>query len=161
MPGSSLLSIVNELENGFKATLSGMDYCARWKSSPNEWSAMDVLYHLLDTPHGGLATSVGQVLDGKSSEISISWGDIGVAAEKQSKDLAPVTELLLERLSQMGHLLQSTSDEVLAKTAVTVRFLNRDRVEQVTLLAFLNRYFVNHWRSHLAQVQTIKDILGI
>ena len=34
--------------------LDGMDYCLDWKPAPQDWSAREIIYHLLDTPPCGL-----------------------------------------------------------------------------------------------------------
>ena len=37
--------------------LAGMEYCLDWKPDQGAWSAREVVYHIVDTPEGGIHTS--------------------------------------------------------------------------------------------------------
>ena len=46
--------------------LDGMDYCLDWKLEPSDWSARQVVYHLLESPPGGPPKSpLGRCLRGR------------------------------------------------------------------------------------------------
>ena len=50
----SRMAAILDTQNRLLRLLEGMDYCLDWKPDPAEWSARQVIYHLLDTPPGGL-----------------------------------------------------------------------------------------------------------
>ena len=54
--------------------LDGMNYCLDWKPSDSDWSAREIVYHLLDTPPGGMAAVVRGIVSGEISEYEI-WSD--------------------------------------------------------------------------------------
>ena len=54
--------------------LDGMDYCLDWKPDSSDWSARDVVYHLVDTPPGGIHSVVEGILSGQIEEFDL-WSD--------------------------------------------------------------------------------------
>ena len=44
--------------------VEGMGYCLDWKPDPSQWSARQVIYHLLETPPGGLAPLLRGIFPG-------------------------------------------------------------------------------------------------
>ena len=57
------------------ANLDGMDYCLDWKEEPEEWSAREVVYHVLETPPGGVHSLVKGILSGEVTEYDL-WSDM-------------------------------------------------------------------------------------
>ncbi len=54
--------------------LEGMDYCLDWKSDPSSWCTREVVYHLLDTPPGGIHSILQGTLSGELKEFDL-WAD--------------------------------------------------------------------------------------
>ena len=62
------------IQGELTALLDGMDYCLDWKPDPESWSAREVLYHLLDTPPGGIHKVAAGIVAGSITEYEI-WSD--------------------------------------------------------------------------------------
>ena len=41
---------VRNIQSELLAVLEGMDYCLDWKPDSEDWSARELVYHVLDTP---------------------------------------------------------------------------------------------------------------
>ena len=65
---------VDSLRAALLELLDGMNYCLDWKPDDSQWSAREIVYHLLDTPPGGMASVVGGIVSGDISEYEI-WSD--------------------------------------------------------------------------------------
>ena len=64
------LATVSRIRAELTALLDGMDYCLDWKDGDG-WCAREILYHLVDTPEGGVGSIIAGVLDGSRPEITI------------------------------------------------------------------------------------------
>ena len=62
---------VQAMRENLSQTMDGMDYCLDWKPTDGEWSAREVLYHLVDTPPGGIHAAARAVLQGDISELTL------------------------------------------------------------------------------------------
>ena len=66
---------VRDIKNDLLAILEGMDYCLDWKLDPTEWSARELIYHVVDTPLGGVNGLVKGILSGNITEYDL-WSDL-------------------------------------------------------------------------------------
>ena len=61
---------VRRIREELTGLLDGMDYCLDWKDGDG-WCAREVLYHLVDTPEGGIGSVIAGVLSGSLEEVTI------------------------------------------------------------------------------------------
>ena len=64
------LATVQRIRTEFTGLMDGMDYCLDWKDGDG-WCAREVLYHLVDTPEGGIGSVIAGVLNGSLEEVTI------------------------------------------------------------------------------------------
>ncbi len=69
------LESIRSVKTDLLAVLVGMDYCLDWKQDDSEWSARELIYHVLDTPPGGTQNLVKGILAGEIAEYEI-WSDL-------------------------------------------------------------------------------------
>ena len=154
------LDKVRSLRSDMAGLLEGMDYCLDWKASDDDWSAREVVCHLLDTPAGGVHAALEQILQGSSQEIVIVSSLTNLTPERKGKDLADLhgdVESLLERVELA---LMAINDVELGTKTAPVHLTSADTHEDRTAGRLLERTLLGHWREHMDQISEIRQALG-
>ena len=141
--------------------LDGMDYCLDWKPDPDAWSVREVVYHLLDTPPGGIHTVLRQVLASEISEFDLRSDLTNMTEDRLSYDMDRVAEDIDRLFQGMEAALDVSGEGDLSSRSVMVHQLNRGWDEPRTLQQLLDGLFARHWREHLAQVRELREALGV
>ena len=143
------------------AVLEGMDYCLDWKGDTAEWSARELVYHVLDTPPGGVHSLVKGVLSGELREYDL-WSDLtNMTPERAGYDLAQVTADVESFFQGLEDALSGASDEELETKTVMIHQKTRGVDEERTPNAILERTLNGHIREHLIQLQELREALAI
>ena len=140
--------------------LDGMDYCLDWKPEPDAWSARQVIYHLLDTPPGGIHLVVRGILSGDIEEFEIFADRDNMTPERMVYDMDQIGEDIRQFFSRMEEALALADDDSMGKSALA-HLRSRGADEVRTVLQVLERPFDAHWREHLTQLQELRDALGM
>ena len=150
---------VAELRSGILNLLDGMNYYLDWKPSDEDWSAREIVYHLLDTPPGGTATLVRKIVSGEVGEYDI-WSDrTNVTEQRSTLDLAEMEADLAAFFDSFDSALQATDDVSLQGRSVTMH--QRTRSEDVVrTLEEVLAGFDRHFRAHLEQLAELREALG-
>ncbi len=142
------------------ALLEGMDYCLDWKPDPSVWCVREVVYHLLDTPPGGIHSVVRGVLSGDMTEYYL-WGDqSNITPERQAKDMTQLMGELDTLLQGLEDALLAATEDDLSGKPVTAHLGSRGVVEERNVDMLLERSFAGHWREHLNQITELRTDLG-
>ena len=140
--------------------LDGMDYCLDWKPEPSDWCVREVVYHLLDTPPGGIHSVVQGILSGELDEYDI-WADqSNMTPERQAKDMAQLKGDIGDLFQGLEQALASASDDDLTDRPVMAHLKSRGVDVQRTVDMLLERGFAGHWREHLNQIGELRSSLG-
>lgn len=140
--------------------LEGMDYCLDWKPEPSAWCVREVVYHLLDTPPGGIHSVVQGALSGELKEYDLWAGQSNVTPDRQAKDMTQLLEDINALFQGLEEALASAADGDLAGKPVLVHLKSRGIAEQRTVDMLLERGFAGHWREHLNQIGELRASLG-
>ena len=141
--------------------LSGMDYCCDWRPDDDEWSARDIICHLVDTPEGGVHTLVRGVLQGSIQGFDITASLNNLTPERQEKDLTQLKDDLEEVLAGMEIALASATDADLEARVVPMHSITRGVTEDRTARRIVEGIFIRHWTEHLAQLKELREALGL
>ena len=140
--------------------LEGMDYCLDWKPEPSVWCVREVVYHLLDTPPGGIHSVVRGILSGELLEYDI-WADrTNMTKERQSKDMTQLQEDIDALFQGLEQALVMASDDDLSGKPVMAHLRSREINEPRTVDMLLERGLDGHWREHLNQIVELRALLG-
>ena len=91
--------------------LEGMDYCLDWKLDSTAWSVREIVYHLLDTPAGGVHTVLRGILSGEITEFEV-WADrTNITPERQSNDFEAVVEEITVLFRGIQAALESAGEQ--------------------------------------------------
>ena len=155
------LESIRSIKSDLLAALSGMDYCLDWKQDPSEWSARELVYHVLDTPPGGAHGLVKGIITGEIKEYEI-WSDrTNMTPERAEYDLDQVNADIESFFQSLDDSISGVSDEDLDAKKVMMHQRTRNVDEERTLNAILDRTLNGHMRDHLAQLQVLRETLAI
>ena len=141
--------------------LDGMDYCLDWKPEADEWSAREVIYHLLDTPPGGIPAVLLGMFSGELKEYD-QWSDrSNLTPERQVFDMERVLEDIGRFFQGMKGAVAAAAEEDFDGKAVLAHLKSRGRDEERTARVLLEGPFARHWRGHLEQVRELREALGV
>ena len=157
----SFLQEIQSIRSELGRLLEGMDYCLDWKPGDEEWSAREVVYHLVDTPSGGIHAAVQSVLTGSIEELSITASLTNLTQERRGKDLDQAREDIAVVLTGLESALGSATDAELTEKKVPVHSVTRATTAERTAQEMIERIYVRHWREHLAQLAELRDALGL
>ena len=141
--------------------LDGIDYCFDWKSGEEEWSGREVMYHMLDTPAGGIHSVLRGMLGGSIQEFSIIADLTNLTPERQERDIPGVREDTEAVLTDLEQLLSSATDAQIAGAMATAHLVSRGETIERTGQELVEGIFIRHWRQHLAQLAQIRESLGL
>ena len=141
--------------------MEGMDYCLDWKPDSSSWSARQVVYHVLDTPPGGINQMLWGVLSGELKEIDLWANRDNVTPDRVSYDVEQIREDITEFFKDMEEALESASSHDLEEKSVLIHFKSRDADEERTLQAMLEASLDRHWQEHLSQIRELRESLGV
>jgi len=156
----SYLREIQGIRGDVVRTLDGMDYCLDWKLDDDEWSAREVVYHLVDTPSRGIHEVLKGMLVGSIQEVSLTGGLINLTSERQEGDLDRVRADVEAVLVGVEMALSSATDTRLVERSVIFNLISKGTREERTAQTIVE-HMVIHWRSHLGQLAAIRDALGL
>lgn len=141
--------------------LEGMDYCLDWKPDPESWSAREVIYHLVDTPSGGLHTLLRGILSGELREFDLTPDLPNMTPARQARDLLQARQELAQVLDGIEEAVSGANDDEIASRSALAHLKARGRDEERTAQMLLEGLFARHWREHLEQLRELRETLGV
>ncbi len=155
------LDLVQSTKDEFLAVLKGMDYCLDWKQDDSEWSARELVYHILDTPPGGAQNLVREVISGEVREYEI-WSDLtNMTPERAVYDIDQVNADIENFFDSLNESISGLTDRDLKEKKVIMHQRTREVDEERTLNAILERTLSGHIKDHLAQLRALREALAI
>ena len=155
------LEKIRAIRGQLLANLEGMDYCLDWKPNADSWSVREVVYHLVDTPEGGLHTLISGMLSGQTKEFDLTPDLNNMNPERQTLDLNRVLLDVGQVLDGLETAVLAANDEELAKITVLAHLKAKGIDEERTPQMLLEGLFVRHWQGHVDQLRELRETLGI
>ena len=151
---SHLDNVIN-IRDRILALLDGMDELIDETADPEEWSIRDIIYHLSDTPVGGLGLLFRGMVSGDISEFDLNPDLTNVTPSRKATTLDQARHELVEILDDIEQVVSRGSADVFDGTTVTAHLKSRDTDETRTLETLLRGLFARHWLSHLDQLEAL------
>ena len=155
-----LRQLVQAMREQLSQTLDGMDYCLDWKSTDEEWSAREVLYHLVDTPPGGIHSAARGVLQGEITELTLPPDVTDTSGDRAQADVDQIMSEVGEVLSGLERVIDESSEADLEKS-LPVHLPARGTTEERTLGRIIAGSIDFHWADHLGQLKALREGLGL
>lgn len=154
------LAAVRRIRAELLRLLDGMDYCLDWKDGAG-WCAREILYHLVDTPAGGVGGVIAGTLDGSRSEVTILPDINNITPERRAADLDAAVAGPLDILQTIEDAIAAAADADFEQRTIFARLPARGIAETRTAQSLIDGVFARHWGEHLAQLRTLRETLGI
>ena len=153
------LATVGRIREELIARLDGMDYCLDWKAGDN-WCAREVLYHLVDTPAGGIGSVIAGVLDGSLAEVTILPDLSNLTPERMTADIADALAGPLSILQTAEDAIANAADADFQSRTAMAHLPHREIHEIRPAQSFIDG-LERHWGEHLNQLREIREALGM
>ena len=157
----SILQGASEVQGSLEGVLEGMDYCLDWKPDDTEWSAREVLWHILEVPPGGIANAIHGVIQGTPSQVTIIGDETYLNPEREAMDLDAIRQELRSYFARLEEVLGGATDDQLAQLTAPCRLPQRNHQEDRTAQRLLEGLFLEHWREHIGQLSDLRSSLGL
>ena len=155
------LATVRRIRADLMRLLDGMDYCLDWKDGDG-WCAREILYHLADTPEGGVGRVIAGALDGSIAEVTILPDINNITPERLASDLDAAHAGPLAILQTLEDAIAAVStDADFEQRTILARLPARGIAETRPAQSLIDGVFARHWGEHLAQLQALRETLGI
>ena len=158
---AAYLEAIDSYGKELERLLEGIDYCFDWKPEEGEWSAREVIYHMLHSPVGGVHQAVKGMLSGQPETVNLIADETHLTPERQERDLDGVRQDIAEQLSGLREALTPASEEDLDNAEGGVYLSRTGNTEPRTARFLVERIFVGHWKSHLEQIAALRESLGL
>lgn len=150
-----------ELRAGYLSAIEGMDYCLDWKADDSAWSAREQIYHVIDTPPGGVGPLLSAITAGQVTEYDL-WADrTNLTPERSEYDMARVKADLEGFFVSLEQAIGATAEEDFEGKSVLMHQRTRQIDEERTVGTVLDRTLNNHLADHLTQLKELRDSLGL
>ncbi len=153
------LATVRRIREELTGLLDGMDYCLDWKDRDN-WCAREVLYHLVDTPEGGIGSVIAGVLDGSLAEVTILPDVSNMTPERMTADIADALAGPLSILQTAEDAIANAADADFQSRTAMAHLPHREIHEIRPVQSFIDG-LERHWGEHLNQLREIREALGM
>ena len=151
---------IESLRSSLLKVMDGMNYCLDWKPEESDWSAREIVYHIIDTPPGGMASVVKGIVSGEITEYEI-WSDrSNVTEARATLDMAEVETDITAFFDVFSKALAAATDDDLQGRRALMHQRTRGQDEERTLETALAG-FDRHWRAHLEQLGELRSALGL
>ncbi len=157
----SILQGASEIQKDLETVLEGMDYCLDWKPDDSEWSAREVLWHIIEDPEGGIPKAVQGILQGTLPELTIIADETHLNPEREAMDLDAIRGELKSYFAKMNEVLTGATDSQISQLTTSCWFPLRDLREDRTAQNLLEGLFLSHWRDHLTHLRHLRSSLGL
>ncbi len=141
--------------------VQGMDRHLEASTGPGEWTAREILCHLLFkpgfTPSGLLKTFADRDLP----VIDISSSDTFVTPERQKMSLQDLLGALDAQRQDLVDYLGGLSEADLARKARIPLFMQFMGTDEVPIPMFVGAMFDFHWTDHSGQLAEIRKAVGL
>ena len=151
---------IGTLRSSLLKVLDGMNYCLDWKPEESDWSAREIVYHIIDTPPGGMASVVKGIVSGEITEYEICSDRSNVTEARATLDMAEVKADITAFFDVFSKALAAATDDDLQDRRALMHQRTRGQDEERTLETALAG-FDRHWRAHLEQLGELRSALGL
>ncbi len=141
--------------------LEGMEGLLERTDAPGDWTAPQVLCHLLFEPGWTPVTLLATFSAGSPPLVEITPGVTTVTPARQRMSLAELTTALDAQRREVFAYLGTLSEADLGRKARIPIFQPLLGTDEVPLPVFVGGIFDLHWRAHIEQLGKIRAAAGL
>ena len=141
--------------------LEGMEPYLERSDAAGEWTAREVLCHLLLEPGWEPGALLATFAERALPVIEISPGDTNVTPERQKMTLAELADALELLRRELFGYLDGLSEADLQRKARIPLFKEIMGIEEIDIPTFVGALFEYHWNDHAGQIAKIRKSVGL
>ena len=143
------------------AQLVGLAPYLERSDEPGEWTAREVLTHLLFPPGADMVELLKSFAERDLPLIELEAGDPFLTPERRTMTLEQLVAALDEQRRAVFAYLRSLSEADLTRKARIPLFKTFMGTDEITLPVFAGALYEYHWNDHAAQLAKIRDAVGL
>jgi hypothetical protein len=143
------------------AQLPGMEAFLERSDAPGEWTAREVLSHLLFGPGWNPVALLRSFADHDLPVVEISPGDTFVTAERRKMTLAQLVDALAAQRRDVFAYLGGLSDAELGRKARIPLFKSFGGTDEIPMPMFVGAMYEYHLNDHASQLAKIRKAVGL
>jgi len=143
------------------AQVAGMEPYMERSDAPGEWTAREVLSHLLGDPGWKLATLLASFAGQNLPVIEIAPGETFLTPERRMMTLKQFVDALAAQRREVFGYLHGLSDADLGRKARIPLFGSFMGTEEIPVPMFVGALFDYHINDHAGQLAKIRKAVGL
>jgi hypothetical protein len=141
--------------------LEGMEPYLERSDAPGEWTAREVLCHLLFEPGWKPGAVLETFAERDLPVIEISPGSTNVTPERQKMTLKELADALETQRRELFGYLDGLSEADLQRKARIPLFKQFMGTDEIPIPVFIGAMFDFHWNDHAGQLGKIRQAVGL
>jgi hypothetical protein len=142
--------------------LQGMDPHLERSDAPGEWTAREVLSHLLFQPGSNPVDLLKTFAERDYELVELKPGEVHMTPERRAMTLKQYADSLDTQRRGVYQYLDSLPEEDLARRKLRIplfkQFMGTD---EISLTMFVGAMFDYHWNNHAGQLGKIRKAVGL
>jgi DinB superfamily len=143
------------------AQLAGMEPYLERADAPGEWTAREVLSHLLHAPGWNVAAVLRSFAARDLPVVEIDAGETFLTPERKAMTLAQLVAALDGQRREVFAYLRTLSEADLGRKARIPLFKSFMGTDEITLPMFVGAMFDYHLNDHASQLAKIRKAVGL
>jgi len=143
------------------AQVAGMEPYLERSDAPGEWTAREVLSHLLGDPGWKLATLLASFAGQNLPVIDIAPGETFLTPERRGMTLKQLVDALAAQRGEVFGYLRGLSDADLGRKARIPLFKSFMGTDEIPVPMFVGALFDYHIHDHAGQLAKIRKAVGL
>ncbi len=159
--GQELRERIDAACENVRRQLEGMDAHLERADAPGEWTAREVLSHLLFEPGFDPAATLRTFAERDYPLIDINPGDTFLDEPRRRMTLAQFTEALDTQRRRVVAYLEGLAESEFERKARIPFFKQFMGTDEITIPMYVGALFDFHWNDHAGQLAKIREAVGL
>jgi len=143
------------------AQTKGLEPYLERADEPGEWTAREVLSHLLFPPGWNTVALMQSFAERELPVVEIEPGDAYLTPERRTMTLAQFTAALDTQRRDVLAYLDTLTEADLTRKARIPLFKTFMGTDEIPLPVFIGAMFEYHWNDHAGQLAKIRQAIGL
>jgi hypothetical protein len=142
--------------------LQGMEPHLDRAEAPGEWTARQVLSHLLFAPGADLVATLQTFRERDLAVMNLEPGQVHLTPERQAMSLKQLVEALDAQRQAIFGYLDTLADADLEHRKMRIPLFKQFMgTEEIPIATFIGGMFDYHWNDHAGQLAKIRKAAGL
>jgi hypothetical protein len=144
-----------------RAQLQGMDPHLDKSDAPGQWTAREVLSHLLFEPGWKPVKLLKTFADRDLPVVEVNPGDTHLTPERKAMTVKQFADALEAQRRDVMTYLEGLGESDLARKARIPIFKEIMGIDEIDIPTFVGAFLEYHWNDHAGQLAKIRKAVGL